>query len=345
MSIKIMTMVWDRYPNGGGELLMALALADHSHDDGQHIFPGVKSLMAKTRQSERTVQNQLRAMIEACWLLPTNKATGGAGHKREFRINPDWIKGAEFETLKKGANSAPFEKGANGDTGKGATDDEKGAIDDAKRVQSTTPTNNRSRTVKEPSENQSSGGAKPAASRSGKGARLDPEWKLPKKWGDWALARYPHWTAEYVRDTVALLFRNFWCAKSGKDATKVDWEGTWQNWCIKSEEISPFKNPAMPLASGATAGQWWKSSAGIEAKGKEHGIVLLENENFALFKQRVFMAAGDGPWMDAEANSFVRGPSAPLGTPGVEVKGNLKDFLKKLPAAPQGPSQPGAEAA
>lgn len=26
-------------------------------------------------------------------------------------------------------------------------------------------------------------------------------------------------------------FRDFWHAKSGRDATKVDWKATWRNWC------------------------------------------------------------------------------------------------------------------
>ncbi len=37
-------MVFDRYPNGGGEMLLALALADHAHDDGTHIFPSIARL-------------------------------------------------------------------------------------------------------------------------------------------------------------------------------------------------------------------------------------------------------------------------------------------------------------
>jgi hypothetical protein len=34
-----------------------------------------------------------------------------------------------------------------------------------------------------------------------------------------------------VRDE-ALKFRNHWVGKTGKDATKLDWEATWQNWCM-----------------------------------------------------------------------------------------------------------------
>lgn len=41
MSIKIMTLVFDRYLEGGGEMLLALSLIDHASEDGKHIFPSV----------------------------------------------------------------------------------------------------------------------------------------------------------------------------------------------------------------------------------------------------------------------------------------------------------------
>ena len=141
MSIKVMTAVFDRYPNGGGEMLLALALADHASDDGTRIYPSVKALAEKTRQSERTVQYQLRRMQEAGWLILVNAGNGGRGMASEYRISSDWLKGAEI---------APFQKGAIDDE-KGATDDTKGCNPRHKRVQPIAPTNNRHRTVIEPS--------------------------------------------------------------------------------------------------------------------------------------------------------------------------------------------------
>lgn len=113
MSARVTGMVFDRYPNGGGEMLLALALADHAHDDGTHIFPSIARLAAKTRQSERSVQYQLRRMEASGWLLLVNAGIGGrqggygeGGRTRQYRINPDWMKGAEI---------APFAKGAKKD--------------------------------------------------------------------------------------------------------------------------------------------------------------------------------------------------------------------------------------
>lgn len=71
--------------------------------------------------------------------------------------------------------------------------------------------------------------AAPGSSPS-RGTRLSPDWSLPKAWGDWALAEFPQWTAERVR-AEADRFRDHWAAKTGRDATKADWQATWRNWC------------------------------------------------------------------------------------------------------------------
>jgi hypothetical protein len=141
MSVKVMSAVFDRYPNGGGEMLLALALADHSSDDGSRIYPSIKHLAAKTRQAERSVQYQLRRMEEAGWLTLVNSGNGGRNQHREYQISIEWIKGAEI---------APFPKGAT-DGVKGATDDAKGCNPQQERVQPVAPAYNHQGTIKEPS--------------------------------------------------------------------------------------------------------------------------------------------------------------------------------------------------
>jgi len=144
MSVKVMTAVFERYPNGGGEMILALALADHAHDDGSKVFPFVKSLAEKTRQSVRAVQYQLRRMEDAGWLILVSAGNGGRGQPNEYQINPEWLKGADFAQLKRVQNEAE----------KGATGDIKGANDDMKGCKAFAPAYNRhepSSTIKEPS--------------------------------------------------------------------------------------------------------------------------------------------------------------------------------------------------
>ncbi|QCP50177.1 hypothetical protein FAZ95_13905 [Trinickia violacea] len=164
MSGKLTGMVFDRYPEGGGELILALKLADNAHDDGTHIFPSVDTMAEKTRQSRRAVQYQLKRMREAGWLILVRAARGGresAGRPAEYRINPEWIKGADFASLKLSTeNSGELEKGADfapNKTEKGANGDKKGCKPAQKRVQNEAEKGakllhpNHQLTIKEPS--------------------------------------------------------------------------------------------------------------------------------------------------------------------------------------------------
>jgi hypothetical protein len=81
-----------------------------------------------------------------------------------------------------------------------------------------------------------------AASPS-RGARLAQDWVLPKSWGEWAVDELGM-SAEQVR-TEAAKFRDYWCAKSGKDATKLDWQATWRNWCRNAKPAT--KPPPAPV--------------------------------------------------------------------------------------------------
>ncbi|MBB5875867.1 helix-turn-helix domain-containing protein [Xanthomonas sp. 3498] len=140
MASKISGMVFDRYPVGGGEMLLALALADHAHDDGTHIFPSIAHLARKTRQSERAVQYQLRRMEASGWLILVNDGIGGrrrgrdeGGRTRQYRISPEWMKGADFAPIADGA--VEHSKGANSAPLKGANRDRKGCKTAQERVQ------------------------------------------------------------------------------------------------------------------------------------------------------------------------------------------------------------------
>ena len=142
MSVHVMSQVWRRYPNGGGEMLLALALADHAHDDGTHIYPSIKQLSEKTRQSKRTVQYQLRKMEDSGWLILVNSGNGGRNLHRVYRISDVWLNGADI---------APPEKGAIDDV-KGAIHDIKGATDDTKGAIAVAPASNHQEPSVEPSE-------------------------------------------------------------------------------------------------------------------------------------------------------------------------------------------------
>lgn len=120
MSVLVMTHVFKRYPAGGGEMLLALALADHSDDDGRSIYPSIRRLAEKTRQSERTVQYQLRKMEAMGWLIRVSDG-GGRGNTTEFRISDDWLKGADIAPFVPVKRVQPAAERVQSTTEKGAT--------------------------------------------------------------------------------------------------------------------------------------------------------------------------------------------------------------------------------
>lgn len=86
-----MSLVIKHYPGAGGEYTLALVLADFANEAGGAIFPAVETLAHNSRQSERTVQRQLRAMEASGWLQCVERSVGGKGRATRYRINPDWI--------------------------------------------------------------------------------------------------------------------------------------------------------------------------------------------------------------------------------------------------------------
>lgn len=88
MSIKVMTLVWDRYPGSGSDLLAALALADWCNDSGGDLYPSIASVAIKIRASESQARRILHRMIDDGWLEVVGNASGGApGSTRRYRLN------------------------------------------------------------------------------------------------------------------------------------------------------------------------------------------------------------------------------------------------------------------
>lgn len=61
-----------------------------------------------------------------------------------------------------------------------------------------------------------------------RGTRLKDDFTLPEDWRDFA-AGSRHWDDATI-DRVAEDFKDYWTAKAGKDANKLDWKATWRKW-------------------------------------------------------------------------------------------------------------------
>jgi hypothetical protein len=138
-----MDRVWRNSRQAGGKLLLLLAIADFSNDNGM-AYPGIDTLAEKTRQSRRTIQRQLTE-LEDDRELAIEPGTGRSN------TNTYWVLTGLDENVKqklidgakkiKSDNMTPFSQ-KKGDkmtpfnSGKGDISGKKGDIDDTKRVTS-----------------------------------------------------------------------------------------------------------------------------------------------------------------------------------------------------------------
>jgi DNA-binding transcriptional MocR family regulator len=71
-------------------MLVAIALADHCHDDGSEAFPSQRLLSEKTGLSERTVRDTLQELVRLGVIVIQKKSGQHRPNNYRFPI-PDWF--------------------------------------------------------------------------------------------------------------------------------------------------------------------------------------------------------------------------------------------------------------
>ncbi|WP_239482858.1 hypothetical protein [Paraburkholderia sp. C35] len=129
--------------------------------------------------------------------------------------------------------------------------------------------------------------------------RLPNDWELSKE----ALERTVAVTVTYaekltewaggawsIQHTLfeAEKFRDYWAAKSGKDATKHDWPATWRNWIRNA-------GPMRAATGKKGGGGWWLSPESRKAKAHEVGVGdPIPGESDASYQARIQAAIDNG---------------------------------------------------
>jgi hypothetical protein len=70
-----------------------------------------------------------------------------------------------------------------------------------------------------------------------RGTRIPDDFHVTEDMVAWARDRVPHVDGR----TETEKFVNFWRAKTGKDATKLDWPATWRNWMLNAKSSTPLR--------------------------------------------------------------------------------------------------------
>lgn len=131
MSVHVMVAIFDAEGLTSTEKLVALAYAEHGHDDGSEARAGIERICRYTSLSRRTVQTTLQALIAKKVLYIDRPSTNKTPTCYRFLLTPDG-KNLSF----RGATAAPQDEAG------GATDASRGATDDALGCSSCTQTVN-----------------------------------------------------------------------------------------------------------------------------------------------------------------------------------------------------------
>lgn len=99
-------------------------------------------------------------------------------------------------------------------------------------------------TVLEPSYKLKASAPRKRVAATKRATRIPDDFALTEEMRKWGMQRAPHINGELETEK----FVNYWQAKSGQSATKIDWNRTWQNWILNAAERTPT-GPRMPNGS------------------------------------------------------------------------------------------------
>lgn len=111
------------------------------------------------------------------------------------------------------------------------------------------------------------------------GSRLPDDWRPTQEHVDAAMMLNPGYSREWFSAT-AHKFRDYWVAKTGKDATKADWLATWRNWVRNDLEFNRGKNNAKPQKLDDNNTDWVDLAFGSTASSDsgEQNLQWLEGD-------------------------------------------------------------------
>jgi len=113
---------------------------------------------------------------------------------------------------------------------------------------------------------------------------LPTNWKLPKKWAETALAVRKDWTMDHVK-ACAKGFHSWNTSKHNTRNNLDEWELAWKAWVLRQR--TEYLRVKVKKENN-----WWNSASGIEAKGKELGLIFNKDYSFAYYKEAVIKRAG-----------------------------------------------------
>lgn len=244
MAYRATAWAYDLQLSNVSQKFLLVALADMA-DEEFSCYPGQEKLAAMTATSVSTVRRAVQA-LEQLGLIRREERRIAGGYKTSDRYYLNV--GAQPVTGQSDRQDSPVNVTAENDSHR--------SMKQFSPVNDDILTGQPDRYIEvehpvEPS-GESSGGARK------RGTRIPNPFVVTAEMRKWAAQRCPHVDV----DASTELFVNYWRAKAGRDATKLDWELTWHNWLIRDQSDAAERKPA-PWT--APAGRETMSPAAPEA--------------------------------------------------------------------------------
>lgn len=131
------------------------------------------------------------------------------------------------------------------------------------------------------------GGDTPPPAPRKRGTRLPDDWSLPLSWGQWAVTDEGFDEPTVRRE--AAQFRDYWIAKSGAGATKLDWLATWRGWMrrIPQHKRKEQRHVAQPHAP--------RGAAARTANAQEYVLNFFSGNGDGVGGANAFAPEHEGP--------------------------------------------------
>lgn len=222
MSTKVVAWVFYHSEASGNDRLVLLAIADEANDDGSNAFPSTTTIGRKARVNERTARRCIERLEAGGELFVLRPVVRGRGHYNRYVV----LMGRPPEDGHSVLLSAEEQRGA-GTEKRGGTRRTPTQI----VVDPLTPT---SKEVDPPTTDAAVVAARPT--------RLPDEFVITAPMWTWALDEQHYDKAWVTEQTHA--FCDYWRARPGPGATKLDWVATWRNWLRRAATRPPSYNGA-----------------------------------------------------------------------------------------------------
>lgn len=245
MSVEALSVVLHHSRATGTDKLVLIGIANHDGDGG--AWPAVATLSRYANVHERNVQRSLARLVQLGELVrhgQTGGLPGTPAHERPtlYEIAVTCPPGCDGSKNHRVTLAPPGDARATG--GGGATD--RGGVAPA----SPEPSLNH---PVEPSIPPPSLRSVPPPAKSARATRIPENWTPDPSLIDWTDSEVK---GSAVNPSVELAkFRDYWQAKGGADARKVDWPATWRNWirrAVGDSGVSGHQGGLVRLPTAAT---------------------------------------------------------------------------------------------